>query len=139
MANEKKRMEAPTESRGVSKQKWLDDRKKKIGKLLDANGLDMTKAYMLDTQEAAEEKYKKWEKDPAPFGWDGMFSLYFSKKCYFYGWFDYICSCLHVYTEIYNIIVLSLFLCQLQRGSQKIEIFRHLCVEFVSLHNNQIL
>ncbi|KEH44361.1 Pre-mRNA-splicing factor syf2, putative [Medicago truncatula] len=70
MANEKKRMEAPTESRGVSKQKWLDDRKKKIGKLLDANGLDMTKAYMLDTQEAAEEKYKKWEKDPAPFGWD---------------------------------------------------------------------
>lgn len=70
MANEKKRMEAPTESRGVSKQKWLDDRKKKIGKLLDANGLDMTKAYMLDTQEAAEEKYKKREKDPAPFGWD---------------------------------------------------------------------
>lgn len=66
-------MEAPTESRGVSKQKWLDDRKRKIGKLLDANGLDMTKAYMLDTQEAAEEKYKKWEKDPAPFGWDGMF------------------------------------------------------------------
>ncbi|XP_073223979.1 uncharacterized protein [Cicer arietinum] len=70
IAAEKKRMEAPTESRGVSKQKWLDDRKRKIGKLLDANGLDMTKAYMLDTQEAAEEKYKKWEKDPAPFGWD---------------------------------------------------------------------
>ncbi|MCI73768.1 pre-mRNA-splicing factor SYF2-like, partial [Trifolium medium] len=59
--------------RGVSKQKWLEDRKRKIGKLLDANGLDMTKAYMLDTQEAAEEKYKKWDKDPAPFGWDGMF------------------------------------------------------------------
>ncbi|KAK7343343.1 hypothetical protein VNO77_12007 [Canavalia gladiata] len=70
IAAEKKRMEAPTESRGVSKQKWLEDRKKKIGKLLDANGLDMTKAYMLDTQEAAQEKYKKWEKDPAPFGWD---------------------------------------------------------------------
>ncbi|KAJ1436306.1 mRNA splicing factor SYF2 [Sesbania bispinosa] len=70
IAAEKKRMEAPTESRGVSKQKWLDDRKKKIGKLLDANGLDMSKAYMLDTQEAAEDKYKKWEKDPAPFGWD---------------------------------------------------------------------
>lgn len=70
IAAEKKRMEAPTESRGVSKQKWLEDRKKKIGKLLDANGLDLTKAYMLDTQEAAEEKYKKWEKDPAPFGWD---------------------------------------------------------------------
>ncbi|CAJ2630869.1 unnamed protein product [Trifolium pratense] len=70
IANEKKRMEPPTESRGVSKQKWLEDRKKKIGKLLDANGLDMTKAYMLDTQEAAEEKYKKWDKDPAPFGWD---------------------------------------------------------------------
>ncbi|GAU18029.1 hypothetical protein TSUD_51400 [Trifolium subterraneum] len=70
IANEKKRMEPPSESRGVSKQKWLEDRKRKIGKLLDANGLDMTKAYMLDTQEAAEEKYKKWEKDPAPFGWD---------------------------------------------------------------------
>lgn len=70
IAAEKKRMEAPTESRGISKQKWLDERKKKIGKLLDANGLDMTKAYMLDTQEAAESKYKKWEKDPAPYGWD---------------------------------------------------------------------
>lgn len=64
-------MEGPTESRGVSKQKWLEDRKKKIGKLLDANGLDMSKAYMLDTQDAADAKYKKWEKDPAPYGWDG--------------------------------------------------------------------
>lgn len=73
IAAEKKRMEAPTESRGISKQKWIDERKKKIGRLLDANGLDMTKAYMLDTQEAAELKYKKWEKDPAPYGWDGMF------------------------------------------------------------------
>lgn len=70
MVAEKKKMEGPQESRGVSKQKWLEDRKKKIGKLLDANGLDMKKAYMLDTQEAAEAKYKKWEKDPAPFGWD---------------------------------------------------------------------
>ncbi|XP_011046667.1 PREDICTED: pre-mRNA-splicing factor syf2 isoform X1 [Populus euphratica] len=70
MVSEKKKMEAPSESRGISKQKWLEDRKKKIGKLLDANGLDMTTAYMLDTQEAAEAKYKKWEKDPAPFGWD---------------------------------------------------------------------
>ncbi|XP_057966455.1 uncharacterized protein LOC131156633 [Malania oleifera] len=70
MVAEKKRMEAPPESRGISKQKWLEDRKKKIGKLLDANGLNMEKAYMLDTQEMAESKYKKWEKDPAPFGWD---------------------------------------------------------------------
>ncbi|XP_022146277.1 pre-mRNA-splicing factor syf2 [Momordica charantia] len=70
IAAEKKKMEPPSESRGISKQKWLEDRKKKIGKLLDANGLDMTKAYMLDTQEAAESKYKKWEKDPAPYGWD---------------------------------------------------------------------
>ncbi|KAJ7953207.1 Pre-mRNA-splicing factor syf2 [Quillaja saponaria] len=70
IAAERKRMEAPSESRGISKQKWLEERKKKIGKLLDANGLDLTKAYMLDTQEAAETKYKKWEKDPAPFGWD---------------------------------------------------------------------
>ena len=73
IAAERKRMVAPTESRGISKQKWLDDRKKKIGKLLDANGLDMKKAYMLDTEEAASAKYKKWEKDPAPSGWDGGF------------------------------------------------------------------
>ncbi|XP_042003972.1 pre-mRNA-splicing factor SYF2-like [Salvia splendens] len=70
MVTEKKKMEAPTEARGISKQKWLDERKKKIGKLLDANGLDMSKAYMLDTQEMAESKYKKWEKAPAPAGWD---------------------------------------------------------------------
>lgn len=73
MVAEKKKMEAPPESRGISKQKWIEERKKKIGKLLDVNGLDMKKAYMLDTQEMAETKYKKWEKDPAPFGWDGMF------------------------------------------------------------------
>ncbi|XP_028106020.1 pre-mRNA-splicing factor syf2-like, partial [Camellia sinensis] len=47
MVAEKKRMEAPPESKGVSKEKWIEERKKKIGKLLDANGLDMTKAYML--------------------------------------------------------------------------------------------
>ncbi|XP_065866644.1 uncharacterized protein [Euphorbia lathyris] len=70
MVAEKKKMEAPAESRGISKQKWLEQRKKKIGKLLDANGLDMTEAYLLDTQEAAEAKYKKWHKDPAPYGWD---------------------------------------------------------------------
>ncbi|XP_074275685.1 uncharacterized protein LOC141599549 [Silene latifolia] len=70
MVAEKKRMEAPTESRGVSKEKWLEERKKKVGRLLEANGLDMKKAYMLDTQEAAEQKYKKWEKAPAPSGWD---------------------------------------------------------------------
>lgn len=71
MVAEKKKMEAPVESRGISKQKWLEERKKKIGKLLEANGLDMSKAYMLDTQEMAESKYKKWEKEPAPAGWDG--------------------------------------------------------------------
>ncbi|CAI9280273.1 unnamed protein product [Lactuca saligna] len=70
MVAEKKRMEAPQELRGISKQKWIEERKKKIGKLLDANGLDMSKAYMLDTQQMAETKYKKWEKDPAPAGWD---------------------------------------------------------------------
>ncbi|OWM80433.1 pre-mRNA-splicing factor syf2 [Punica granatum] len=70
MVAEKKKMEAPAESRGISKQKWLEERKKKVGKILDANGLDMSKAYMLDTQDAAESKYKKWEKDPAPYGWD---------------------------------------------------------------------
>ncbi|CAA0828683.1 GCIP-interacting family protein [Striga hermonthica] len=70
MVAEKKKSEAPTEPRGISKQKWLEERKKKIGRLLDANGLDMSKAYMLDTQEMAESKYKKWEKEPAPAGWD---------------------------------------------------------------------
>ncbi|CAN6476069.1 unnamed protein product [Victoria cruziana] len=70
MVAEKKRFEAPPESRGISKQKWLEERKKKIGKLLDANNLDISSSYMLDTQEMAEKKYKKWEKEPAPFGWD---------------------------------------------------------------------
>lgn len=70
MMAEKKRMEAPQESRGISKQKWNEERKKKIGKLLDANGLDMSKAYMLDTEQMAETKYKKWEKEHAPSGWD---------------------------------------------------------------------
>ncbi|XP_028124962.1 uncharacterized protein LOC114321933 [Camellia sinensis] len=46
MVAEKKRMEAPPEYKGVSKQKWIEERKKKIGKLLDSNGLDMTKAYI---------------------------------------------------------------------------------------------
>ncbi|KAI3912608.1 hypothetical protein MKW92_022934 [Papaver armeniacum] len=70
MVAEKKKIEAPQETRGICKQKWVEDRKKKIGKLLDSNGLNMTKAYMLDTQEAAESKYKNWEKKSAPFGWD---------------------------------------------------------------------
>jgi pre-mRNA-splicing factor SYF2 len=70
MVLEKKRLAGPQESRGISKQKWMEDRKKKIGRLLDANGLDMSKAYMLDTQQMAETKYKKWEKEPAPHGWD---------------------------------------------------------------------
>ncbi|KAL3637350.1 hypothetical protein CASFOL_019649 [Castilleja foliolosa] len=70
MVAEKKKTNVAVEPRGISKQKWLDERKKKIGKLLDANGLDMSKAYMLDTQEMAESKYKKWEKEGAPTGWE---------------------------------------------------------------------
>jgi len=71
MVVEKKKTEAPpAECRGMSKQKWIEERKRKIGNLLDAKGLDMSKAYMLDTQESAETKYKKWEKEPAPAGWD---------------------------------------------------------------------
>lgn len=81
MVSEKKKMEAPPESRGVSKQKWIEERKKKIGKVLDANGLGMEKAYMLDTQEMAEAKYKKWEKEPAPFGWDGKEIRHFFIIC----------------------------------------------------------
>lgn len=79
MVAEKKKMEPPEESRGISKKKWLEERKKKIGRLLDANGLDMAKAYMLDTQEMATKKYKKWEKDPAPAGWDGKNLQVFSQ------------------------------------------------------------
>ncbi|KAL2629154.1 hypothetical protein R1flu_013840 [Riccia fluitans] len=67
---EKKREEAPPEVRGVSKAKWFEERQKRMGKVLETNGLDMKKAYMLDTQEQAEEKYEKWEKKPAAFGWD---------------------------------------------------------------------
>ncbi|CAI9778773.1 unnamed protein product [Fraxinus pennsylvanica] len=52
--------------------KNLTGRQKIIGRLLDANGLNMSKAYMLDTQDMAESKYKKWEKEPTPTGWDGM-------------------------------------------------------------------
>jgi hypothetical protein len=68
---EKKREDAPEESRGISKKKWFEEKQKKLGKQLESNGLDMSKAYMLDTQEDAEYKYKKWDKKPAPFGWDG--------------------------------------------------------------------
>ncbi|MCO5557147.1 hypothetical protein L7F22_010704 [Adiantum nelumboides] len=67
---EKKRAETPVESRGVSKQKWFAEKQKRFGKHLELNGLETSKAFMLDTQEAAETKYKKWEKKPAPFGWD---------------------------------------------------------------------
>lgn len=68
---EKKRQTQPEESRGVSKKKWFEDKKRRVEKQLEANGLDISHAYMLDTQENAEEKYKKWEKKEAPFGWDG--------------------------------------------------------------------
>eukprot|EP00253_Pinus_taeda_P020582 PITA_20582 len=67
---EKKRQEALHKSRGISKQKWIEDKNKNLGKLLDENGLDLSKTYMLDTQEAAETKYKQWDKKLAPFGWD---------------------------------------------------------------------
>eukprot|EP00249_Psilotum_nudum_P015158 c25193_g1_i1 orf=3-941(-) len=79
---EKNREEAPKDSRGVSKQKWFEERKKRLGKQLESNGLDMSKVYMLDTQEAAEAKYKHWEKKPAPFGWDvfNQRSLYNAHK-----------------------------------------------------------
>jgi pre-mRNA-splicing factor SYF2 len=60
---EKKREDAPEEPRGISKQKWFDEKKRKVGKQLEASGLDMLKAYMLDTQEDVEDKYKKWEKN----------------------------------------------------------------------------
>ena len=68
---ERRKEDTPEESRGISKQKWYDEKKKKIGRQLEAQGLEMKKAFMLDTQEEAEQKYKKWEKKEAAFGWDG--------------------------------------------------------------------
>lgn len=104
MVAEKKKMEAPPESRGISKQKWIEERKKKIGKLLDVNGLDMKKAYMLDTQEMAETKYKKWEKDPAPFGWDGMFMslltfffFLYDNNAFIWSIHCLVCSCAYTF------------------------------------------
>lgn len=95
---EKKRMEAPQETRGISKQKWNEERKKKIGKLLDANGLDMSKAYMLDTEQMAETKYKKWEKEHAPSGWDGMPSPLLN-TCYLLG----NQTCLKAYRDLSSV------------------------------------
>ncbi|KAL3694185.1 hypothetical protein R1sor_007836 [Riccia sorocarpa] len=42
---EKKREEAPQEVRGVSKAKRFEERQKRLGKVLETNGLDMKKAY----------------------------------------------------------------------------------------------
>lgn len=72
VVEKKKEQEPVKESRGISKAMWLEEKQKKMGKVLEANGLDMKKAYMLDSVEEAEAKYKKWEKKPAPFGWDAF-------------------------------------------------------------------
>eukprot|EP00897_Mesotaenium_endlicherianum_P006407 jgi/Mesen1/5795/ME000293S04953 len=79
---EKKRADAPKETHGISRQKWLEEQKKKMGKQLESNGLDIKQAYMLDTQEQAEAKYKKRNKKEAAFGWDifNQKSLYNSYK-----------------------------------------------------------
>ncbi|KAL7213302.1 hypothetical protein ACSBR2_015924 [Camellia fascicularis] len=45
MVLEKKRMEAPPESKGVSKEKWTEERKKNIGKLLDSNVFNQKTLY----------------------------------------------------------------------------------------------
>ncbi|KAK9286657.1 hypothetical protein L1049_015057 [Liquidambar formosana] len=105
MVAEKKRMEGPQETRGISKQKWIEERKKKIGKLLDANGLDMTKAYMLDTQEMAEVKYKKWEKGSCSvwLGWY-VFYLFFSLICF------YIIMLLYFGLVFYFLVYVCVFL-----------------------------
>eukprot|EP00271_Cylindrocystis_brebissonii_P013427 TRINITY_DN33246_c0_g1_i1.p1 TRINITY_DN33246_c0_g1~~TRINITY_DN33246_c0_g1_i1.p1 ORF type:complete len:420 (-),score=108.41 TRINITY_DN33246_c0_g1_i1:790-1956(-) len=79
---EKKAADRPEESRGVSRQKWYEEKKRKIGSQLDRNGLEMKEAFMLDTQEEAEAKYKKWNKKEAAFGWDvfNQASLYRAYK-----------------------------------------------------------
>ncbi|GJW21130.1 pre-mRNA-splicing factor SYF2 [Tanacetum coccineum] len=64
MVAEKKIMKAPKESREISKQKWMEEMKKQIGKLLNPNGLDMSNSYMLDTQHMAKAKYKRWRSIP---------------------------------------------------------------------------
>ncbi|KAG8368075.1 hypothetical protein BUALT_Bualt15G0007600 [Buddleja alternifolia] len=53
---------------GLPFKQWLKERNKQFGRPLDANGLDMSKAYMLDAQETTESKYKKLEKEPVPSG-----------------------------------------------------------------------
>lgn len=83
---EMKSQEEPSEKRGVSKTQWYEDKKKRMSKVLDANGLDMQRAYMLDTQDAAEEKYKKREKKEAAFGWDGELAFPFSKRKVCFMW-----------------------------------------------------
>lgn len=63
--------EAEERPRGMSKSSWSEEQKKRLSKQLQANGLDITKAYLLENQEQAEAKYNKWEKKGAAFGWDG--------------------------------------------------------------------
>jgi pre-mRNA-splicing factor SYF2 len=68
MVPEKKMMESRGESRCVPKQKWLEDRKK-IGNLLDSNGLhSYCNKHTCLTQQTTKAKYKKWEKEPVAHG-----------------------------------------------------------------------
>jgi pre-mRNA-splicing factor SYF2 len=52
-----KGMEPCGERRGVSKEKLLENGKRKIEKLLDSIFLDMSKSHMLGTQDMTEAKY----------------------------------------------------------------------------------
>jgi pre-mRNA-splicing factor SYF2 len=69
MVVEKKRMEPRGESRSLSKEKWLEDRKKNTRGCSTLMVWIMSKSYILDTM--AEAKLKKREKEPATHGWDG--------------------------------------------------------------------
>jgi pre-mRNA-splicing factor SYF2 len=52
-----KRMDPCGERRGVSKEKLLENGKKKIEKLLDSNFLYMPKSYVIATEDMTEAKY----------------------------------------------------------------------------------
>lgn len=47
--------------------KWLEERENNIGNLLNSNFLDMSSS-MLNTNDMAAAKYKKWEKETTPHG-----------------------------------------------------------------------
>ncbi|KAI8469464.1 MAG: hypothetical protein J3K34DRAFT_279920, partial [Monoraphidium minutum] len=55
-----------------AKRRWYEEQQKKKAEELQRLGLDPSKAYMLESAEVAEAKFKKNEKKETPFGWDSF-------------------------------------------------------------------